>query len=144
MPKRTRGRTTEPLRRLAQRLESLRDEAERALDAAEGETDDSEAPLRVSPSPSRRGGRGIVQRAREASTLFDTGREELFNNLESQLAKRVASLLERLDIPTRSEIEDLARRVTALERRLDAPDEAKRKKESRARRNAARPRRPRS
>jgi len=112
------------LRRLAARLETLRHEADRLLESDSLESADEELPrpdLRVAkPSAPRHTGKSIAQRARDASSLFDTGREELLTGLESQVAKRIAPLLERLDIPRRSDLDDLARRVAALEHRLAA------------------------
>jgi hypothetical protein len=129
MPRRKRGTTTEPLRRLAERLDLLRHDAEQALAAT------AEEPTRVSTraakaAAAKEGGaeRGIAQRAREASSLFDTGREELLNSLDSQVIRRISALLGRLDVPKRSEVEELQRRVTALENRLAKGGAATRKR----------------
>jgi uncharacterized protein YicC (UPF0701 family) len=103
-------------------MKKLQTEAERLLErAADGTT--SKRAVRQQ----QRGGQmskaltgGIVERARSATSRLDQGREELLASLETQLAKRVTIILERLEIPTRSEFDALSRRIDAVEKKLDA------------------------
>jgi HAMP domain-containing protein len=128
MAKRKRSSPTEPLRRLAEKLDTLRREAERQLESAQTEAAPEPRPrLRVATPAPRRAGTSIAQRAREASSLFDTGREEFLSSLEAQLVRRAAPLLARLDVPRREELEALERRVAALERQLAAATSAKKR-----------------
>jgi len=128
MPTRKRSSPTQPLRRLAERLDALRREADQLLESAGEADDESPPPLRVATRRQNRSGKTIAQRARDASSLFDTGREELLSSLEAQLVRRAAPLLARLDIPRREELAALERRVEALERRLATAQATKKKR----------------
>jgi len=105
------GELNRPLLRLAERLRSLQNEAGEVLDSLRGDNDTvagRDGPL---------------------------GGADLASGLESQLGRVGTALLERWDLPTRADLDELHQRIEALEgdlrgrvaelsRRIDALEKA--------------------
>jgi hypothetical protein len=137
MPARRASLILRPLERLKVRMESLQRETEELLD-------DSSPRSKTQP----------VGRLRHSQIPADgetpaagrpagTSRSEwLLNGFEQELAKRLRVLLQRLDVPSREEIESLSKRLAELEkavRGLAARPTRQPRPEQRKRRQRAKP-----
>ncbi len=60
----------------------------------------------------------LEERAERASKDVESRAERLVATIEKEMAKRLAPLLKRLDLPSRKEVEALSRRISQLERAL--------------------------
>ena len=102
-----------PLGRLKSSLRRLQEEAEKLLDLPSGTTEES----LEAPSQRRADRRGVPSGDRPAQGVREH-REDLLAAVETQLTRRFGTLLERLDIPSRRDIEELSHRIDRLESAL--------------------------
>ncbi len=120
--------TIEPLLRLRDGMRTLQREADKLLQRVpeqQGSEPATNRPIRRTRSGIKLRGR-LTQRARRATAVIEGQREDLLARFERQLAERLDGLLQRLDLPSRRDIERLSRRVSKLEERLAAPPAARR------------------
>jgi F0F1-type ATP synthase membrane subunit b/b' len=62
----------------------------------------------------------LEKRAQRASKGIEARAERFLNSLEKETANRLKSLLRRLDLPSRKEVESLMRRIAKLEKEIEA------------------------
>jgi poly(hydroxyalkanoate) granule associated protein phasin len=60
----------------------------------------------------------LEKRAERASRAVESRAERFLSSLEKETARRLAPLVERLDLPSRREIEALSRRIGHLEKQM--------------------------
>ena len=63
-------------------------------------------------------GNDLERRARRAIADLERQAAHLYERLEAQAKRGLAPLVERLDVPSRRDVEQLDRRVSALEKRV--------------------------
>jgi hypothetical protein len=108
--------SVQTLGRLKSNLWRLQEQAEKLLDLPANPTTAERLEEPSQTHPRTRRGR---TRGRPARGIRER-REDLLTSLETQLTRRLATLLERLDIPSRRDIERLSDRIDKLESVLKA------------------------
>jgi hypothetical protein len=100
-----------PLAVLRGRMRSLQREAEAALERSKLQAPAAEVPVQ--------GGLHREERATRPRPADGEGRtERLLSGIEREITRRLKSVLERLDLPNRRELEALDERIRGLEQRV--------------------------
>ncbi len=79
---------------------------------------DGEEALNRFLGQAKRLGRDLEKRAQRASRDLEARADKFRSALEKEVGRRLSSVLQRLDLPSRSEIQRLARRIGDLEKKL--------------------------
>src|SRR5512139_2372239 len=117
--------SVQPLGRLQAAMRGLQPDADKLLKQTRKRTrtlirrDGEEALDRVL-GQARRLRKDLEKRAQRASKDLETRAEKFRSALEKEVGRRLSSVLHRLELPSRSEIQRLSRRVGDLEKKVRA------------------------
>lgn len=119
-----------PLAVLRGRMRSLQREAAALLEQAGGEAASSKSRTRAADPEERKGKQPDLTEREGPAERFRFG-------LERELTRRLKSVLERLDLPSRQELDALDKRLLKLEKRMEEELSSKQVAKSKVRRHRA-------
>lgn len=119
----TAGPTTQVLGRFQRNLKQLQHDAERVLGRTRREAEklisrDQKRAVDRLLDQAQHLRTDLEKRAQRASKEIEARAERFLGTLEKETTKRLISLLRRLDLPSRKEVDTLMRRISRLEKDL--------------------------
>lgn len=115
--------STQPLARLQTSMRNLQHDAEKLLQRTRRQataviTRDQQKALDRIINQAQKMRKDFEQRARRAGKEIESRTEKFMRAIEKETTTRLSKVLERLDVPSRSEVQGLTRRLNELEKKM--------------------------